>query len=74
MVRPLGDQVAVVASPDHDGHHILRPDDVRQVEAFLKTAGDTEPYLFQPGEPASGAWQLDIDAVLRAYHDDAAAQ
>jgi hypothetical protein len=62
------------AAPDHDGHHVLRTDEVRQVEAFLKTAGDTEPYLFKPGEPASGVWHLDIDAVLSAYQGDAAAQ
>lgn len=62
------------AATDHDGYHLLRTDEVRQVEAFLKTAGDTEPFLFEPGELASGAWELDINAVLSAHQDDAAAQ
>lgn len=55
-----------------DGHHRLTDDDVTKLTELLRNAADRDPNVFNPGELASGAWELDLDAVLAAAGSDAA--
>ncbi|MBB2940512.1 hypothetical protein FB565_000216 [Actinoplanes lutulentus] len=55
---------------DHGGHRLLPANEVRQVQTLLRTAGETNPYLFEPGELGANCWELDLDAVLNAHLAD----
>lgn len=53
-------------------HHRLTGADVAELTGLLRTAAEQDPNVFNPGELASGAWELDLDAVLALGAADAA--
>jgi len=47
----------------------LTDDDVDRITSLLAAAGESDPNVFEPGELASGAWQLFLHDVLKTDLD-----
>lgn len=57
---------------DHPAHSTLTVSDQADIKMWLGKAGEIDPNVFEPGELAAGAWELNIPKVLEVEADDTA--